>query len=144
MRRTDKGLPAGQGWYAGPTGRRWVFHEHDHPFKDGTSFSPTQLKNYPVQGFATGDIVPLVLGKLFRVLKNSEYAQQALLINTVHDSIILDVKKEVLDEVCKLVKDVMESAPAYLDEVFGIKFDLPLPVGISYGPTWGEQKEWSV
>ena len=43
-----------------PTGRQYGFPSVERMPWGGTSFS-TQIKNYPVQGFATGDIVPLAL-----------------------------------------------------------------------------------
>jgi DNA polymerase I-like protein with 3'-5' exonuclease and polymerase domains len=144
--RTDRGIPAGVGYYQSITGRRYVFREFDAPEflrakGKATSFSPTQMKNYPVQGFATGDIVPLVLGKLYRNLKQSVWANQALLINTVHDSVLLDVSSKALYDVAKLVKATMQDAPNYLKEVYGIDFDLPLNVSVDAGPNWGELHE---
>ena len=62
-----------------------------------TVFSPTQLKNYPVQGFATGDIVPEVLGRLRRVLTEKGLSDKVLLVNTVHDSVLFDVDKKIKD-----------------------------------------------
>ena len=149
-RRTDSKKTAGMGYYKSITGRRYVFFEFDNdyynPKRKGdspTSFSPTQMKNYPVQGFATGDIVSLVLGKLYRVLKNRhpDLNDKALLINTVHDSIMLDVHNSVVEEVAILVKEIMENAPKYIEEVFGLTFDLPLKVDVEWGPNWMEQTE---
>jgi len=144
-KRTDKGLPAGMGQYKSITGRRYVFREYDAPdwmARRGTktSFSPTQMKNYPVQGFATGDVVPLVLGELYDVLKNSVYADVALLTNTVHDSVLLDCKnRDIATYVARLVKDTMEKAPQYIEETWGFKFDLPLGVEVEIGKTWASK-----
>lgn len=139
-KRTKAGLPSGYGEYLSPTGRRYGFQEYDD-FHGGTSFSPTQMKNYPVQGFATGDIVPLVVGKLFRVLKNSEFSESCLMVNTVHDSIVFDIEsKEVLNDVHELIMHTMESAPEYLKQIFNIDFQLPLKVDGEAGKNWLEMK----
>ena len=54
-------------------------------------FSPTKIKNYPVQGFATGDIVPECTGRMFRAIIAEEHLRNLLLmINTVHDSNLFD------------------------------------------------------
>ena len=45
------------------------------------------IKNYPVQGFATGDIVPVVLLEMDERLK----PLKSCLVNTVHDSTVIDV-----------------------------------------------------
>jgi DNA polymerase I-like protein with 3'-5' exonuclease and polymerase domains len=143
------GLPVGESCYVSPMSHRnYVFHEYVNSpevqrwKKQTTSFSPTEVKNYPVQGGATGDIVPLVLGKLYRVLRNNPALKnKCLLINTVHDSVLFDVHKSVLTESVNVIKQVMENAPTYIKETFKFNFPLPLKVGISYGPNWLEQTE---
>lgn len=140
--RTPTGVQLGRGELLSLTGRRYVFMEEEAPewlARRGTfsSFQPTQIKNYPSQGFATGDIVPMCLGELYYHLKASRALRShALLINTVHDSVILDVHKSVLEEAEKSVEKVLTSAPDLLHSYFGIHFDLPLNVEISSAPTW--------
>lgn len=147
----DTGMPIGKAYYESPTGRTYVFREYvnkkEHQSWAGiASFSPTELKNYPIQGFATGDVVPLVLGKLLRVLKNDPIlANKCLLINTVHDSIIFDVHEDVLYLAMQKIRSVMEQADKYIVEEFKYPFPLKLKVELSYGPNWSEQtKEESV
>lgn len=141
-KRTKGGMPAGMGQYTSITGRRYVFTEYDAPewmSRKGvsTSFSPTQMKNYPVQGFATGDIVPLVIGEVYDVLKNDiNLRDDALLINTIHDSVLLDVHKRVQEEAAQTIKEVMERAPEFIEQTFGFKFDLPLKVEVEAGSSW--------
>jgi len=139
-RHTQTGLPSDKGSYRSITGREYVFYSFDAPSWASfpTSFSPTQLKNYPVQGFATGDIVPMVLGKLYKAFKSHPILKsEALLINTVHDSILFDVRSyAVLHKAAELAKEVMELAPQYLEESYGIEFDLELNVGIDVGKSW--------
>ena len=75
------------------TKRRYVFTTY--PNKRGESaFSPTQMKNYPVQGFATADLVPTVLGEVVNYIYEKELEDRILLINTVHDSILFDINIE--------------------------------------------------
>lgn len=138
---TLKGLPKGKATLNTLTGRRYVFEEYDNPYYKAsngwskpTKFSPTQIKNYPVQGFATGDIVPLVLGAVYHALV--AHKDNALLINTVHDSILLDVRREAEYSIGALVKEVMEDAPRMLLETFDITFDLPLTVEVKSGKDW--------
>ena len=142
-RRTAKGKPAGVSTLKSITGREYTFVEQDIPEevyrKKGsrdTSFSPTQMKNYLVQGFATADIVPMVLGKLLR--SSSRWGNGGLLVATIHDSVVFDVvhKKNVLS-LYRVVKEIMEDAPRYLKEDFGINFDLPLRAEGEFGTDWG-------
>ena len=47
----------------------------------------TQIKNYPVQSFATADIVPLILMEIDKALD----IYNSCVVNTVHDSIVIDI-----------------------------------------------------
>jgi DNA polymerase I-like protein with 3'-5' exonuclease and polymerase domains len=146
--RTVEKVPAGLGQFTSVTGRRYVFQEFDAPaflVEKGikTSFSPTQMKNYPVQGFATGDVVPLMMGEVYESLKaNPLLRTKALLINTVHDSIMLDVHPDAIDRAALLVKQVLENAPYYIKMTWGLEFDLPLKVDITTGPSWASQTQY--
>lgn len=142
--KTEKGYPRKLGQITSITGRKYSFVTFDAPpwlRGKSTSFSPTQLKNYPIQGFATGDVVPTVIGVLFRkLLTNPRLKDLCLMINTVHDSIIFDCHKSVLAEAFEVIKSTTEGAPAILKEVYGIDFDLPLRVDITAGLNWKDQK----
>lgn len=146
----ETGLPVGKATLDSWSGRRYVYREYPLPpeikawKKKDVGFSPTELKNYPVQGGATADIVPLVLGKLLRVLRNNpELKDKCLMINTVHDSVLFDVHKDVLEAAILVIKATMEAAPTYIKEQFGFEFPLKLKVGVSYGRNWLEQNEIS-
>lgn len=153
LRRVNKGkkdkdgIPVGESTYHSPvSARKYVFTEYANKpdvkrwKKEDASFSPTEVKNYPIQGTATGDIVPLVLGILYRVLKNNDVLKdKCLLINTVHDDIMFDVHEDVLDQAVRTIKQVMENAPKYIKETWNFSFDLPLKVGVSVGLNWLEQ-----
>jgi DNA polymerase I len=130
------------------TKRRYSFHEYvgNFPKPGTTSFSPNELKNYPVQGGATGDKVPLCVGALHRVLRNHPnplMSTHCLMINTIHDSILFDVHNNVLVEAVSTIKQVMESTPELYERAFGCKLPLPMKVSISTGPNWFEQTETS-
>lgn len=138
------------------TGRRYVFNNdvkssHRSNMKKATgstrfhgkspvnSLSPTEIKNYPIQGGATGDIVPMMLVQIHRwLLEDAGRFENAKLIATVHDSIVLDVTAEIVDNVCKEVKRIMEDAPRYYKSYFGVDYTLPLKADVKYGRSWGE------
>lgn len=138
VRRTDSGLPAGTGQYKSVTGRIYTFYEYDGWKKGQVSFKPTQMKNYPVQGLAA-DIVGLVLGLIYRALANADIFDDFLMVNTVHDSIIFDSKDESLDEGIEIVQSIMENAPKYMKETFGIDFFTDkMKVDVEIGRNWME------
>jgi DNA polymerase I-like protein with 3'-5' exonuclease and polymerase domains len=146
-KHTHSGYPLGIGYLHIDTGRAFAFREEEAPEwlqRRGTytSFSPTAIKNYPSQGFATGDIVPMCVGELYYALKSSpELRNKALLVNTVHDSVLLDVHDSVLAKAQDAVETCFRSAPALLMKHFGIHFSLPLNVSSSAGKNWAEMKE---
>lgn len=129
------------------TGRRYVYREYDAPDwikKRGTdySFSPTEMKNYPCQGFATGDIVPLMLGVVFDELMKSGLKEHCLMINTVHDSMMFDCRKERVDEAIPFLKSIIECTPAYFKRAFGYKLPFDkFKCGVSVGDNWLDMKE---
>lgn len=132
--------------YKLPTGRVYTFRTY---YWDGNSvekYPITKMVNYPIQGFATGDIVPMVLGKLLAVLKsNPNLRDKCLMVNTVHDSIVFDVHPDVFDHACRTIKSVMEKAPTYLADEFSITdFVLPLTAELTAGPNWKDQTEVDV
>jgi DNA polymerase I-like protein with 3'-5' exonuclease and polymerase domains len=158
FKTSESRLPVYAGYYTVPTGRSFKFYSTDPPdwmvrSRPGhmkSVFKPTEIKNYPVQGFATGDIVAFAYGLLFRAILNKErqdpeYREKVRLINTVHDSIVLDVHKDKLEEACELVKYIMEEGTTrLLNQVFNINLPVNLKTEISYGPNWKDQKELEV
>lgn len=143
---SQKGYPIKKGVLTSETGRRYTFMEGDSPdWMAGkgvyTGFKPTEIKNYPVQGGATGDIVPMILGKINRWLVEEGLVDKVKLMATVHDSIVLDMPTKMCYDIGIRLKKLMEDAPKYYEAIFGVKYDLALKVEISWGPSWGEQTE---
>jgi DNA polymerase-1 len=127
-----------RGWWQAPTGTRYTWRSNDAPkwmqdkgIKD--SFKPTEIKNYPVQG-TCAEIVQIIIGKLFRhfLIKNN-YEGKALLCNQVHDSVWIDVHKDVVKQVAEDVKAIMESVPQVLNELYGMEVNVPFPTEIETG-----------
>jgi DNA polymerase I-like protein with 3'-5' exonuclease and polymerase domains len=118
------------------TGRIYTYHEQRTPdwLKQKTgldwSFSPTQTKNYPVQGFATGDIVPLALALL-------PPNWRSRLVGVVHDSFVFRCMGAIKDELAELEYAVTEDTQHALDQIWGIKLAVPLRIEIKMGPNWG-------
>ena len=124
-------------WYS-PTGTRFVWEQHETPeflHKHGrfVGFSPTERKNYPVQGIG-GEVVQTMLGVVYRwLLSNDWFEGYAKLINTVHDSIYLDLHKSVVEDVVPTVKAIMEAVPRKYKKDFGLDFPVPFPVEAEVG-----------
>lgn len=145
--KSKGGYPISKGTLWTDTGRVYTFKEGDaFPWQKAmgitTDFNRSQICNYPIQGFATGDIVPTVIGELHQKLYTTipSLSENCLMINTVHDSIMFDVHEDYINTACNLIKDVMESAPKLMGDVYGMNFDLPLKVEVTKGRNWKEQE----
>ena len=93
--------------------------------------------NYPVQGTAA-DIVSLQVSKVFKYM--SQHRDKGLMINEVHDSIVLDVKKKHVKEIAAAVQKILEDVSGSFEEKFNLKFDAPIRVDFKYGKNWKEAK----
>lgn len=128
-----------RGWWQSPTGTRYSFRSNDAPafLKEKgiqESFSPTELKNYPIQGTG-GEVVQIILGRLWRhFVAHDNYGGLALLCNTVHDCVWIDVHNSVLDSIAPEVKRIMESVPEALNTLYGMDVTVPFPVELEIGP----------
>lgn len=138
---TKSGIPAGISKLYSETGRSYTFIEEDTGWAENPAFVPTKIKNYPVQGFATGDIMPIMRGRLYRHIRKQERLDNhILLINTVHDDVRLDVDCGYEKDAENILKTVLESVPEVFEEKFNITLDIPIRIEIKCGPNWGEMK----
>lgn len=100
----------------------------------------TAICNYPVQGFATGEIIPIAVGYLWRDMKR--HGMQSFLVNTVHDSVIAEIHPDEVELFTELaVKAFTQDVYTYLNDVYDIQFFVPLGTGVKLGPFWGEGEE---
>lgn len=100
-------------WLKAKTGRKY-------------SFKPTETKNYPVQGFAGGDIVMLALTELHRKLWDEHNTEIRM---TVHDSILVDTGMPVNE-----LRTIMEDVCTQIETVFSLPFELKFD--ITSGDHW--------
>ena len=126
-------LTQGESHWDSPTGTRYVWRENeslDFMKQKGifTSFSPTERKNYPVQGFG-GEVVQTMLGKVYRYfLDNNMFDGKVLLINTVHDCVLLDGEDEqLLTKVALEVQKILEDVPATFNAAFPDTLNIIVP-----------------
>lgn len=97
----------------------------------------TSIFNFPVQGFATAEIIPLVLLSFWHRTKHL----RCVLVNTVHDSIIAEVHPDDIEEVKAICKTAfIEDTYYLLEKLYGIKFKTLLGCEIKIGEHWGEGK----
>jgi len=97
----------------------------------------TMIKNYPVQGFATGDVVPVVLIEMEKKLQH----MQSCIVNTVHDSMVIDIHPDEKDAVIKAVTDMNDGLNAIVERYYDVKMNVPLLLEAKIGPNWLDTKD---
>ncbi len=86
--------------------------------------------NAPIQG-TSADIMKLAMVKMDKALTTA-FGDDARMLLQVHDDVVLEVKKEKLLAVAKMVKEVMENVA---------EFPVPFTAKVSAGADWGDLKE---
>ena len=115
----------------------------------------TSVYNYPIQGFATAEIIPIALAAFRQRVAEAVAAGlvgsgDIVILNTVHDSIICDIAESALEVWKQIAKQAFTlDVYAYLRNVYNYDFDLvPLGVGMNYGTHWSDpantEEEWDI
>lgn len=139
---TPRGFPKGKGTHHSPTGRIYTFLEHDSDYRDEPGFSSTEMKNYPVQGYATGDIMAAFRHQVWRswLSQSPSFRAHVLPINTIHDSIMFDCAVWLVAyEVRIWLNTLVEQLPGLLTTLWpSVTIDLPFQIECKAGPTWAK------
>ena len=114
----------------GPSGREWII-----PFfpdsQTGVRKIPwTTLTNYPVQGTGA-DVMMLARISFFRRLKASGIP--ALLVSTVHDSIVVDALKKHVAQISRMFYEVFDDLIKNIKRCWGYDWVVPLDCEVKYG-----------
>jgi DNA polymerase I-like protein with 3'-5' exonuclease and polymerase domains len=118
-----------------PSGREFSFPDVVRR-GNGSVTSFTQIKNYPVQSFATADIVPLIMLEIDVRLDN----MQSCIVNTVHDSIVIDVHPNESSQVHEVIESVNREMKHIIDRQYQIDFNVPLLLESKIGNNWLDTK----
>lgn len=94
------------------------------------SFARRMALNTPIQG-SSADIIKIAMLKVAAGLQERNLKSRLLL--QVHDDLVLEVRREEIEEVACLVKNCMENA-------YTLK--VPLLVAMKAGPNWYEMQDW--
>ncbi len=121
-----------------PSGREFAFPDVQRRRFGGVTYF-TQIKNYPVQSFATADIVPISLIYIDKLLGVNQ--MHSCIVNTVHDSIVIDVHPNEKDKVLKVINRTNEMLTALVNRKWNIDFNVPLLLEAKIGPNWLDTKD---
>lgn len=125
------------GWYPNMFGGSFRFFKEKN-FKGEHQFGYTKVINYPIQG-GCAEILKLFLRELRNFLHS--HFPTVVLVNTVHDSIILDVPPDIsLRPLADWIQTLIARLPKTIEEEFGFKFNLPIKGDIDVGYDWFDMK----
>ena len=119
-----------------PSGRQYAFPDVERR-ASGTPTHFTMIKNYPVQGFATADIVPIVLLEIETRLKG----YKSMLVNSVHDSVVLDVHPAEVKDVLGIIESVNKDLKSIVESYYDIDVNVPLLLESKIGDNWLDVKD---
>jgi DNA polymerase I-like protein with 3'-5' exonuclease and polymerase domains len=113
------------------SGRQYAFPDVSRR-ANGSVTHFTMIKNYPVQGFATGDVVPVVLIEMEKNLQG----MQSCIVNTVHDSMVIDIHPNEIQQVIKLVEEMNDGLNKLVEKYYGVTMNVPLLLEAKIGDNW--------
>jgi DNA polymerase-1 len=103
----------------------------------------SSIFNYPVQSFATAEIIPVSVVYTFWEVRDR--GLDVRLVNTIHDSVVAEVAEKDLDKYREVVVECfLDRTYEYLEAVYGFKMTVPLGVDFRAGTHWGDGAEIKV
>jgi DNA polymerase I-like protein with 3'-5' exonuclease and polymerase domains len=105
--------------------------------RSGYITNSTSIYNYPVQAFATAEIIPCALVAAWHRMKGME----SFMVNTVHDSIIAELHPEEVG----LWHDVAQQCLIHdsynlIRNLYGVELTVPLGAGVMVGTHWANNE----
>lgn len=108
----------------------------------------SSVYNYPIQGLATAEIIPIALVYFWHRMPEYGLLDHAYLVNTVHDSVASEIEPGYEEKFRELAKQSFTTdVYHYLETVYKMeRFVVPLGVGIKVGTHWGtgNEEQWNI
>lgn len=136
----------GRGYYRTPDKKLYAYNEQpapDYLVKKGIfqSFSPTEIKNYIVQGEG-GEWAKAAMWLAVRAYYHfRNFDHRALLVNQVHDALYADAHDDVAFEASALLHAAMEAASDFMEYYFDWEVPVPVPSDTTWGVSMMEEKK---
>ena len=135
----------GTSYYRTPDGKLYTYAEQPAPeyaVKRGqnASFSPTEIKNYVVQGTG-GEWAKAAMYLTVRSFyAKRNFNHQALIVNQVHDAEYVDAHPAVALEAAATLHAAMEAASDYMEYRFNWLVPVPVPSDTSWGASMMDEE----
>jgi DNA polymerase I-like protein with 3'-5' exonuclease and polymerase domains len=97
----------------------------------------TSIYNYPVQAFATAEIIPCAIVAAWHRMKD----MKGFLVNTVHDSIIAELPPEEIDTWHEIARQcLIHDAYNMIRKLYSVRLTVPLGAGVMIGSHWANKE----
>jgi DNA polymerase I len=125
------------GMYTTPYGMKFYFPDTKMQ-RSGYITNTTSIYNFPVQGFATGEIIPLTLVYFWHRSREIDIK----IFSTIHDSIAVKVRRGCYDDALAIAKQAFTTdVYEHLRRAYKYKFRVPLGIGAKVSTHWGDTDE---
>ena len=105
--------------------------------KSGYITNSTSIYNYPVQAFATAEIIPCALVAAWHRMRGME----SFMVNTVHDSIIAELHPDEVGLWHDVAKQcLIHDSYKMIEALYGVRLTVPLGAGVTVGTHWGSKE----
>lgn len=131
----------GSSFFRTPDNKLYSYREQPSPeylCKKGvtSSFSPTEIRNYVVQGTG-GEWMKAAMWLIVRAMyARKNFDGLALIVNTVHDAAYLDADGKVAFEAAALLHACMELASEFMESWFTWPIPVPVPATLAGVVAW--------
>lgn len=114
-----------------PLGRTWAI-EMGRDFRGELKIPWTVLTNYPVQGTGA-DIMMLVRIMAYKRIKKIPELSYVLFVSTVHDSILVDARKEHSQWLCNIFHQCFDDIRKTIKANFNYDWNVPMSCEVKIG-----------
>src|SRR5690606_37681155 len=104
-----------------------------------TGFSPTEVKNYIVQGEGATWAKAAMWLAIRAFYHHDNFGGLALLVNQVHDACYADADDSVMLEAAALLHASMEAASEFMEKYFGWPIPVHVPSETKAGPSMADE-----
>ena len=126
-----------KGYLVNPSGRILRFKQYTLTRRGETyiGYKSQQIVNYPVQSFATADVMPLAMVEIAR--RRQKEKLRSRLMFQVHDSLVHDSPHNEVVPIAHLAVSVFEALPRLIEKTWGFKVPIPLTGDVEFGKNYG-------
>lgn len=132
-----------------PDGKMYVYSEHPSPTWMATrkhnpvytSFSPTEIRNYVVQGGGAEVAKAAMAVIVYEWARVPALWYKAPLINQVHDAFYVDAHPSVKDRAACVLHACVLEASTVIKKKLGWNIDIDYPAEIKWGPSMADEAD---